>query len=99
MPVYTYQLINEDGSDGETFDVVRGMKEEPLTHHPDTGQPCKRIFQPIHIAGMTSELHKKTLLSDSNLSKNGFTKYVKNGKGHYERQVGSAGPKELHAGD
>lgn len=97
MPVYTYQVINDDGSPGETFEVVRSMKEPPLTEHPETGRPVKRIFQPVHIAGLTSSHHDKTRLSDDNLAKNGFTKYVRNGKGHYERHVGDAGPKELHA--
>ena len=95
MPVYTYQIINEDGSEGDTFDVIRRMSEAPLTQHPDTGQPVKRIFTPVHIAGMTNAIHQKTLLSDKNLAKNGFTKYRRNGKGHYERTVGSAGPKTL----
>ncbi len=95
MPVYTYQIVNKDGSEGETFDVIRKMSDPPLTEHPDTSEPVKRIFQPVHIAGMTSSLHSKTLTSDAKLAKNGFTKYVKNGKGHYERTVGSAGPENI----
>ena len=97
MPVYTYQLINEDGTEGDTFDVVRGMSEPPLTEHPETGQPCKRIFQPVHIAGMASAHHAQSLLTDKNLEKNGFTKYVRNGKGHYERTAGKAGPENISA--
>ena len=97
MPVYTYQIINKDGSDGDQFDLVRSMKEPPLTHHPDTGEPVKRIFQPIHIAGMFNQSHTKNRLSDKNLVKNGFTKYVRNGKGEYERTVGKEGPERISA--
>ena len=95
MPIYTYQVVKKDGTEGEVFDVLRGMNDDPLTHHPDTGEAVKRIFQPIHIAGMTNELHSKTRLSDKNLAKNGFTKYQRNGKGNYERTVGSFGPDRL----
>lgn len=97
MPLYTYEIINEDGSGGETFDVLRKMTDPPLETHPETGQPVKRIYTPVHIAGLTSSLHSKTLLNDKNLEKNGFTAYRKNGKGHYERTAGSGGPETLSA--
>lgn len=97
MPVYTYQVINKDGSEGELFEVVRSMSDPPLTHHPETGEPVKRVYQPIHIAGITNEIHKKTHLNEKNLEKNGFTMYKRNGKGHYERRAGSAGPETISA--
>lgn len=97
MPVYTYQVVRKDGSPGEVFEVVRSMSDPPLTEHPETGEPVKRIFQPMHIAGITSELHKKTHLNEKNLEKNGFTMYKRNGKGHYERRAGSAGPEHISA--
>lgn len=95
MPVYTYEIVQKDGSPGEVFEVVRKMSDPPLTHHPETGERVKRIYQPVHIAGMTSTLHKKTLLSNKNLEQKGFTKYVRNGHGHYERHAGSGGPETL----
>ena len=98
MPVYTYQVIREDGSEGETFDVIRKMSDSPLTTHPDTGERVKRIYQAIHIAGVNHERQVKMDLSDSKLEQKGFTKYVRNGKGHYDRTVGSAGPKHLSPG-
>jgi len=99
MPLYTYQIVTPDGSLGETFDVMRSMSDPPLTHHPETGQAVKRVYTPVHIAGMTNELHKRTLMKDSNLEKNGFTAYRRNGKGHYERTAGSSGPDHLSVGD
>ena len=98
MPMYTYQVINEDGSLGETFDHLHGMNEEPLEEHPDTGEPVQRVFTSPHIAGRSHERHQKQQLSDENLGKLGFTKYVRNGKGHYEKHVGDANaPGEIHA--
>lgn len=99
MPVYTYQIVKKDGSEGETFDVIHKMSDPPLETHPDTGEPVKRVFKPVHIAGLTNSLHSKTRLSDKNLAKHGFTKYQRNGKGHYERTVGSAGPERLSPRD
>ena len=99
MPVYTYQIVHNDGSEGETFDVIRKMSDPPLKKHPETGEKVKRIFQAPHVAGMTNSLHDRTRLNDSNLEKNGFTAYRKNGMGHYERTAGSAGPENISAND
>ena len=98
MPTYTYQVINEDGSEGEVFDYMHGMNESPLEEHPDTGEPVQRIFVSPHIAGRSNERIQKQLTSDENLGKLGFTKYVRNGKGHYEKHVGgSDAPNEIHS--
>jgi len=99
VPVYTYQILKEDGSPGESFEVIRKMSDPPLERHPETGEKVTRVYQPIHIAGMTSELHSKTRMTDKNLEKNGFTAYRRNGKGHYERTAGAAGPERLATGD
>jgi predicted nucleic acid-binding Zn ribbon protein len=96
MPVYTYQIINDDGTPGESFETVHGMNDPPLTVHPETGQPVQRIYTAPHIAGWSNSRKAKELTSDSNLEKHGFTKYVRNGKGHYEKHTGQ-GPDSLHA--
>ncbi len=98
MPVYTYQIINADGTEGELFEVIHGMNDPPLTVHPETGQPVKRVFMAPHIAGWTNEKHTKNLLSDTNLEKHGFTKYARNGKGHYDKHTGR-GPRTLDVND
>lgn len=99
MPLYTYEIVNDDGSIGETFEVLRKMSDPPLERHPETGQKVRRVFQPVHIAGDSSGHHDKTRLSDSNLERLGFTAYRKNGKGHYERTAGKEGPSQLSTGD
>jgi len=97
MPVYTYQIINADGSDGEVVELVRKMSDPPLKRHPETGQELKRIFTAPHIAGVSNSIHDRTRLSDKNLEKQGFTTYRRNGKGHYERTTGSEGPATISA--
>jgi len=95
MPTYTYQVIHEDGSEGEVFTAMHGMSEPPLAEHPETGEKVVRIFDAPHIAGSGHERVQKQNMSDKNLDRLGFTKYVRNGKGHYEKRVGK-GPTELH---
>ena len=61
MPVYTYQVVRPDGSPGETFDVIHGMNDPPLSVHPQTGEPVQRIFTPPHIAGWGNSRQAKHL--------------------------------------
>jgi predicted nucleic acid-binding Zn ribbon protein len=98
MPTYVYQVITDDGSEGETFEVVQRMTDQPLTNHPETGQPVKRVVQPPNIAGKWSESGTKQMLSDKNLDRIGFTKYQKTGDGTYEKRAG-AGPQSIDAND
>lgn len=89
MPVYTYQIIHDDGSEGPVFEHVHRMTDPPLKRHPETGEKVVRVYQAPHIAGYGNERLAKQLTSDKNLARLGFTKYVRNGKGHYEKTVGS----------
>jgi len=98
MPTYVYRIINEDGSEGETFEVFQKMSDPPLTEHPETGEPVRRVIQAPNIAGKWSEAGTKKMLSDSNLDRLGFTKYQKMGKGQYEKRAG-AGPQSIDANE
>ena len=97
MPTYTYQVINEDGTEGEIFEWIHRMSDPALTTHPETGEPVVRVFSAPHVAGYGNERLGKQMTSDKNLEKLGFTKYVRNGKGHYEKRVGKDGPDRLQA--
>ena len=44
MPTYTYQVITSNGRRGDRFEVVQGMRDEPLTVHPQTGEPVRRVI-------------------------------------------------------
>ncbi|MBP8131074.1 MAG: FmdB family transcriptional regulator [Candidatus Hydrogenedentes bacterium] len=99
MPIYTYQIIHEDGTEGDTFQVVRRMSDPPLTRHPETGERVVRVYEAPNIAGKWSESATKAQMSDKNLERLGFTKYQRLGKGQYERTAGSLGPPKLDARD
>ena len=95
MPTYVYQVIRDAG-DGEVFEVVQSMKDEPLTVHPESGEPVRRIPQAPMIGGRYSEASQKAQMSDANLDRLGFTKYVKSGDGTYDKTAGK-GPESLSA--
>ena len=46
MPVYVYRNL----STGETFELEQRISESALTEHPQTGDPVKRLIQPVGIA-------------------------------------------------
>jgi len=95
MPVYVYRVISGENED-EHFEVVQSMRDDALTTHPDTGAPVERVIQPPMIGGKHSDARDKRLLSDDNIGKMGFTKYVKTGNGTYEKTAGD-GPKGISA--
>ena len=95
MPTYVYEVIGAGGQPGERFEVVQRMTDDPLTVHPETGQPVRRVFLPFGIAGPTSPMKtERALADDRKLERLGFTKYVKSSDGQYERVVGK-GPDQL----
>lgn len=113
MPIYVYEIINveqpagsvsQDGtvSQDETqsceqFEVVQKMGDPPLTVHPETGQPVRRVIQPPFIGGTWSDhAMKKSTSDDKKLDRLGFTKYVKAGDGFYEKRAGK-GPNLISA--
>ena len=46
MPVYVYRNLET----GETFEYEQRITESALTKHPETGDPVKRLIQPVGIA-------------------------------------------------
>lgn len=55
MPTYLYETLPEDPAAApERFEVKQSMRDAPLTHHPDSGVPVRRVvvggFAPM---GMT----------------------------------------------
>jgi predicted nucleic acid-binding Zn ribbon protein len=89
MPLYVYEVVTADDSPGEQFEVFQSMAEEPLTKHPQTGQPVRRVLCAPAIGGQWSDsAMKRSVSDDKKLDKMGFTKYVKAGDGRYEKRAG-----------
>jgi hypothetical protein len=95
MPTYDYELLDAHGKPtGERFELVQRMSEDALTEQPGTGRACRRAISAPAIAGNYSPLNK-TRLSNDNLTRLGFTKYERKGKGYMERVAGTEGPKSI----
>lgn len=96
MPTYVYVELNEDGSEGEPFEVFQKMSDPALTTHPQTGKPVRRVITAPIIPGHGSDHATKKMLSNKNLNDLGFTKYERAGGGHYEKKAGK-GPDVISA--
>jgi predicted nucleic acid-binding Zn ribbon protein len=44
MTTYVYQTIPTDGCAPQTFEFRQSIKDAPLTHHPQTGEPIRRVI-------------------------------------------------------
>lgn len=45
MPTYVYETVPSDqGESIETFEVHQSMADPPLTRHPETGRPIRRVI-------------------------------------------------------
>lgn len=85
MPLYVYQVIEPDGSDGEVFEVMQRMSDAELTVHPENGKPVRRIIAAPNAVTRFGSGN----LSNDRLGRLGFTKYEKSGDGRYEKTAGS----------
>jgi predicted nucleic acid-binding Zn ribbon protein len=90
MPVYVYRIVRPGASPDEaeqTFEIRQSIHDQPLTHHPETGEPVERVLCPPNIASGK--------MGNAALSSAGFTKYKRMSDGTYERQAGGGGPKHV----
>jgi predicted nucleic acid-binding Zn ribbon protein len=90
MPVYVYQEILEDGSDGELLEIEQSMSAKPLERHPLTGRPVRRVYLPPTVTTQYTAGRTKKLLTEQNVAKAGFTKYVRDKQtGEYHKTAGT----------
>ncbi len=96
MPIYVYEVITDGDEVGEQFEVFQNISAPPLTQHPDTGQPVRRVLTTPSVGGKWSDsAMSRNVSDDKKLDRLGFTKYVKSGDGYYEKRAGK-GPDVIH---
>ena len=66
MPVYLYRNLTTN----DTFELEQRISEPALTRHPETGEPVKRLIQPVGIAFKGSGFY----VTDSRSKKDGASK-------------------------
>lgn len=57
MPTYVYEVLDAGGrpvTPRETFELSQSIKDQPLTRHPQTGMPVRRVIQGFSILGSGS---------------------------------------------
>jgi len=65
MPIYVYKGLDS----GEYFEVEQSIHDEPLTRHPKTGEPVKRVIQPVGVIFKGSGWYVKDSRSSNSASK------------------------------
>ena len=90
MPTYDYRCKNC----GHEFEEFQSMSDPPLTKHPETGEPVKRLVSAPGLALNHSDASDKSKLSDSNLDRLGFTKYERSGDNTWDKTAGK-GPGQI----
>ncbi len=89
MPVYLYQAILPDGTDGDIFEVEQPMSAPALTCHPQTGLPVKRIYSAPNLSLRYSEQSVNNRLSPKKVEQAGFTRYERDKlTGTYHKTLG-----------
>ncbi|MFT3870084.1 MAG: zinc ribbon domain-containing protein [Nibricoccus sp.] len=45
MPTYIYETVpKKSGAKTKRFEIKQSMKDKPLTKHPETGEPVRRVI-------------------------------------------------------
>lgn len=44
MAVYEYEILNPDGTARGVLEIEQKMSEPPLSRHPETGEPLRRVL-------------------------------------------------------
>lgn len=83
MPTYVYKNLKT----GDTFEVHQRITEPALTEHPETGDPVKRVVQPVGIAFKGSGFY----VNDSRSSSSKSSTKTKEGSGGSAAGAGSSG--------
>jgi predicted nucleic acid-binding Zn ribbon protein len=65
MPVYVYKNLKT----GETFELEQRITASALSNHPETGDPVKRLIQPVGIAFKGSGFYVNDSKNSSKSSK------------------------------
>jgi hypothetical protein len=94
MPWYLYRVLlpNTAQEDCPIIEMYHRYNEH-VTLDPHSGHPLKRVYTAPNLSKGYSESHTKKLLSNANLARKGFTKYVRDkSSGCYVKSVGQQGP-------
>ena len=93
MPTYAYAIVTPDGPDGEVFEVFQKLSDPTLAHHPETGEPVRKLI----VAPQVQTQSDTQRFSKGNLERLGFTRFERKGSGYFEKTAGKDGPDAISA--
>lgn len=96
MPTYVYETITPAGG-GEVFELQQSLAEPPLTQHPLTGAPVRRVYTAPNLSLKHGVSTVTPTLSAAHLARHGFSRYEKTAKGQYVKTAGHEGPAAIRA--
>lgn len=85
MPTYEYIAVNAAQACDHCragFEVRQSMSDEALAKCPKCGNAVRRV---IGAVGISTRKSTKSLLSDDNIKRHGFTRLVKEREGKYRK--------------
>ncbi len=85
MPTYEYRATHKATACeycSQGFEVVQRMSEPPLEVCPKCGAPVEKV---ISLFSVNTGPSTKSLLSDKNIKRHGFTKLVNEGEGKFRK--------------
>ncbi|MDR0393190.1 MAG: hypothetical protein LBH52_03100 [Puniceicoccales bacterium] len=94
MPWYLYRVLlpKTARENCPIIEMYHGCNER-VTLDPNSGHPMERVYTAPNLSKGYSESHTKKLLSNANLARKGFTKYIRDkSSGCYVKSVGQQGP-------
>ncbi len=97
MPLYEYEVLDENGRVVEIYEAEQAAGEAPLAAHPVTGEKMRRKFSAPGVNTRYADWDGK--LEPERLSRAGFTQYKKDETtGRYFKTNVGRGPEELDPG-
>jgi putative FmdB family regulatory protein len=85
MPIYEYRAkdsANACEHCAENFEVTQHISDPPLKVCPVCGRPVRRVISAFSVSRTAST---RSLLSDKNIKRHGFTKLVNEGDGKFRK--------------
>lgn len=97
MAVFQYLVLSGKHPE-EIIEIEQEITAPPLTKHPLTKEPISRVITSPSLTLRHSNANDKSILSEENLQKNGFSLYHKDeSDGSFEKKTGR-GPNSIHPG-
>tara|TARA_R100000027_G_scaffold7932_4_gene5986 strand:+ start:7287 stop:7586 length:300 start_codon:yes stop_codon:yes gene_type:complete len=94
MPIYTYEVLDDEGKVIEVYEAEQAFGADPLQTHPITGEKMRKIFTPPGVNTTYADWKQK--LEPGHLAQSGFTRYERDrSTGRYFKSNPGQGPQEI----